>query len=70
MTELVENFVGGLKESIERAQVAFASNDMAVLQRVTQLKGAAGGYGYVITDAAAVPNARGTKRAGRRGQVG
>ncbi|MFO0741824.1 MAG: ATP-binding protein [Labilithrix sp.] len=56
MTELVENFVGGLKESIERAQVALASNDMAVLQRVAhQLKGAAGGYGFMcITDAAAV----------------
>ena len=55
MESLVENFVEGLAASIERAQVALASNDMTVLQRVAhQLKGAAGGYGFmVITDAAA-----------------
>jgi CheY-like chemotaxis protein/HPt (histidine-containing phosphotransfer) domain-containing protein len=55
MTELVEGFVAGLGDSIERAQVAMTTNDMVVLQRVAhQLKGAAGGYGFMqITEAAA-----------------
>jgi CheY-like chemotaxis protein/HPt (histidine-containing phosphotransfer) domain-containing protein len=55
MTELVEGFVAGLGDSIERAQVALTTNDMVVLQRVAhQLKGAAGGYGFMqITEAAA-----------------
>jgi CheY-like chemotaxis protein/HPt (histidine-containing phosphotransfer) domain-containing protein len=55
MQGLVEDFVKGLADSIERAQVAFTTDDMVVLQRVAhQLKGAAGGYGFMpITEAAA-----------------
>ena len=56
MLGLVEGFVAGLGDSIERAQVALTTNDMVVLQRVAhQLKGAAGGYGFMqITEAAAL----------------
>ena len=55
MSDVVESFVAGLGDSMERAQVALTTNDMVVLQRVAhQLKGAAGGYGFMqITDAAA-----------------
>ena len=55
MTDLVDGFVDGLRDSIERAQVALTADDMVVLQRVAhQLKGAAGGYGFMqITEAAA-----------------
>jgi DNA-binding NarL/FixJ family response regulator len=55
MQGLIEDFVKGLADSIERAQVAFTTDDMVVLQRVAhQLKGAAGGYGFMpITEAAA-----------------
>ncbi|MBX3227536.1 MAG: response regulator [Labilithrix sp.] len=55
MTEIIHAFVKGLPDSIERAQVALASGDMVVLQRIAhQLKGAAGGYGFTpITEAAA-----------------
>jgi signal transduction histidine kinase/CheY-like chemotaxis protein/HPt (histidine-containing phosphotransfer) domain-containing protein len=54
MKELVTSFVAGLSMQVERLRAAQASADFDGLQRIAhQLKGAAGGYGFMqITDAA------------------
>jgi CheY-like chemotaxis protein/HPt (histidine-containing phosphotransfer) domain-containing protein/anti-sigma regulatory factor (Ser/Thr protein kinase) len=56
MSDLVVSFVAGLTAQIERAEIAFSTNDFVGLQRVAhQLKGAAGGYGFMcITESAGI----------------
>jgi len=55
MREVLASFVGGLGGQIGRARAALDAGDLETLQRIAhQLKGAAGGYGFMcITDAAA-----------------
>ena len=56
MRDLLASFVAGLPVHMERARTALEAGDLVTLQRVAhQLKGAAGGYGFMcITDAAAL----------------
>ncbi len=56
MRDVLEAFVSGLPKQIERARAALDGADAEALHRVAhQLKGAAGGYGFMcITDAAAL----------------
>jgi signal transduction histidine kinase/CheY-like chemotaxis protein/HPt (histidine-containing phosphotransfer) domain-containing protein len=55
MQEVIVAFVDGLPAKIALAESALGSGDLVVVQRIAhQLKGAAGGYGFMcITDAAA-----------------